>query len=329
MKSVYVFMSTLLIVDTFLASYFAAFNSRHVLVVEGSDANIAMVAPVEPARQTTSEKPPSPDPEPAIRKDLIVTADGFIESKLVRPVPVTPPAPKFVSRRATSHNDFDDLYVPDDITTSNMILAADAQVLDDDEEHLFRPDEPVSRADFVRWMVRVRELKPTKTDHVTYEDVKSDHPYHREIEAATRAGYIQGYLVEGAAQKEFRPDSGITRQEFAAMYCTFTGKRARAEKLSRKDIQKYLLSNTHETEVGHNTYLDVGDVSDWAYRWVAVAHQAGALKQAFNVDPYYYDDQSAYLRPNTKMTRAEAINILITLFGAPVRHLKHTTVASN
>ena len=52
-------------------------------------------------------------------------------------------------------------------------------------------------------------------------------------------------------------------------------------------------------------------------------------KQAFGVDPYYYDDDSAYLRPNLKMTRAQAIHVLITLFGAPVRHSKHTALATN
>lgn len=326
MKTVYVFMSALLVVDTFLASYFAAFNSRHVLVVEGSDAKVAMVAPVEQVKKKSEAAVAKLADQLPVRKDLLVTADGFIESKVVRP---PPPQPKFAHGLALSHNEFDDLYVPDENVTTNLSMAADAEVLDKDEENLFHPEEPVTRADFVRWMLRVRQIPASKSDHVTYSDVHPDNPYYREIETATKAGFIQGYLIDGEVQKEFRPDAGITREEFAAIYCTFTGKRTRAQKLKKNDIERYLLSNAHETEVGHNTYLDIGDVSDWAYRWVAVAHQAGALKQAFSVDPYYYDDQSAYLRPNLKMTRAQAVSFLITLFGAPVRHSKRATVASS
>ena len=130
---------------------------------------------------------------------------------------------------------------------------------------------------------------------------------------------VQGYTVKGKPQKVFKPEQFITRQEFAVMYGTFSGKRGRAEKLSKADIDNYLRYNVAQSSFGTLAYKDVGDVDDWAKKWVAVSQQAGVLDQCFDASPYQSDKDKTYLRPQEKMTRAEAVNILVKLYGIQSR----------
>ena len=103
------------------------------------------------------------------------------------------------------------------------------------------------------------------------------------------------------------------------MYGTFSGKRGRAEALSKDDIEKYLRYNPAQSQFQDLTFKDAGDVDDWARKWVAVANQAGVLEQCFDVNPYATEEEKRYLHPQQMMTRAEAVNILVKLYGAPSR----------
>jgi spore germination protein len=210
---------------------------------------------------------------------------------------------------------FTDLSSTEGRLQSSLTKAAQAGILDPTQDNKFRPNDPVTRAEFARWMVRVRQVPLADGSSPTYSDVPASSPYFGEIEGATKAMMVQGYTVKDKPQKEFKPDQFITRQEFAVMYGTFSGKRGRAEKLSRSDIEKYLRYNVSQSNFGTLTYKDVGDVDDWARKWVAVAQQAGVLLQCFDTDPYVGDKDKTYLRPQEKMTRAEAVNILVKLYG--------------
>lgn len=210
---------------------------------------------------------------------------------------------------------FTDIKSTDARLVPSVTQAADAGILDPTEDKRFRPNEPVTRADFTRWMVRVRQVQPIVAAKPTYNDVNATNKYFPDIEGATRAMMVQGYNVKGSSGKEFKPDNFITRQEFAVMYGTFSGKRGRAEKLSKDEVEKYLRYDPSATTYGTTSFKDVGDVDDWARKWVAVAQQAGVLEQAFAVSPYDKNDDEKYLRPQQKMTRAEAVNILVKLYG--------------
>jgi len=284
-----IFISVLLVLDSFFVAYAVGLNSRHVLVV---DASLGPPLAKRAAESTTVTTAPTPS-------TTATTA-----------TPATP------TPAATS---FTDLTTADMRLQSSLKSAADSGILDPTKDKKFRPNDPVTRADFTRWMVRVRQVQPIIPAEPTYADVPGNNTYYKDIEGATRANMVQGYTVKDAARKDFKPDQFITRQEFAVMYGTFSGKRGRAETLSKDDIDKYLRYNPGTTTFGELTYKDVGDVDDWARKWLAVAHQAGVLEQSFDVSPYNSTDDKRYLRPQQKMTRAEAVNILVKLYGSQSR----------
>jgi hypothetical protein len=272
-------ISALLVLDSFFVSYALGLNSRHVLVID--PALVHATAPVA-----------------------------------TQPIP----APQVVASAALpTAQDFTDLNATNGRLQSSLTQAADAGILDPVKDKKFHPNDPVTRADFTRWMVRVRQVPTDSPGASTYSDVKSSSPYFGDIEGATKAMMVQGYIVKGQPQKAFKPAQFITRQEFSVMYGTFSGKRGRAETLSKADVDRYLRYNTASSDFGKLTYRDVGDIDDWARKWAAVAQQAGVLGQCFDVDPYSADAEKTYLRPQEKMTRAEAVNILVKLYGIQSR----------
>ena len=219
----------------------------------------------------------------------------------------------------TTAKNFDDLEKTEKRLVKSLKAAADAGVLDQSKDKLFHPNKPVTRADFTRWMVRIKQLPLVSETFSSYVDVKAVNPYFREIETATKAVMVQGYPIKGSTDKEFKPDQIITRQEFAAMYGTFSGKRARAEKLNAEKIDEYLQYDPDKSKVAKVGYKDEGQIDDWARKWVAVAQQAGVIEQAFDCNPGAKKEERRFLHPQKQMTRAESVNILVKLFGLSAR----------
>lgn len=74
----------------------------------------------------------------------------------------------------------------------------------------FKPDNPVTRAEFSRMLNVVLGL--TNQVSTGFQDVNSTEWYYGEVRKAVSAGFISGY-----ADNTFRPNSKITRQEAAVM----------------------------------------------------------------------------------------------------------------
>jgi hypothetical protein len=286
-KWMLILIGFLMLADSFFVSYAIGLNMRKVQVVDSS----------------LSLKP--------------TALQSKQEATAVQTSPPSQGATELAASTATaSSTNFTDLRQTESRLQSSLIKAADAGILDPTTDKQFRPNDPVTRADFTRWMVRIRQIPTFSPETPTYTDVTTSNPYYAEIEGATKAMMVQGYNVKDSPQKEFKPDNNITRQEFAVMYGTFSGKRGRAETLSKDDIEKYLRYNAATSQFQDVTFRDVGDVDDWARKWVAVANQAGVLEQCFDVSPYSASDEKRYLHPQQMMTRAEAVNILVKLYGA-------------
>ena len=71
---------------------------------------------------------------------------------------------------------------------------------------LFRPDEPITRAEFAELACSFENL--TSGPPNFFSDVPSTHPYYDVINYAVARGWLQGY-PDGT----FRPDNFITRAE--------------------------------------------------------------------------------------------------------------------
>ncbi|MCW5821215.1 MAG: S-layer homology domain-containing protein [Cyanobacteria bacterium TGS_CYA1] len=216
---------------------------------------------------------------------------------------------------ATTAEKFSDIEKTDRRLVPSLIAAANAGVLDVSADNLFHPNDPVTRADFTRWMVRTKQIPKVPAEAQSYADVAKDNKYFDDIETATASQMVQGYPRKGSSEKDFKPDNFITREEFAVMYGTFSGKRSRAEKLAETDIKDYLRYDSKTSSICPAAYRDEGEIDDWARKWVAIAQQTGVIDQAFDCAPNNSEDPKRYLHPQKRMTRAEAVNILVKLYG--------------
>ena len=73
----------------------------------------------------------------------------------------------------------------------------------------YKPNEKLTRAEFSVIITRILELDTTHTNDTLYYDVNK-HWSKNEINVLTKTGIIEGY-----ANKSFRPDESITREEVA------------------------------------------------------------------------------------------------------------------
>jgi uncharacterized protein YcfL len=86
----------------------------------------------------------------------------------------------------------------------------------------FTPQKPITRAEFVRWLVRANNamfagtpdkiLRLPETGKATFSDVPPTHPDFRYIQGMTDAGYVIGY-----DEKTFKPTQTLTREEMLAI----------------------------------------------------------------------------------------------------------------
>jgi len=79
-----------------------------------------------------------------------------------------------------------------------------------EDTETFRPDEAITRAEFVAYFMRLLKLPPS-TAATLFSDMK-DHPLSQEVQAAAELG-----LTNGLPNGSFMPEQGMTRQEAAVI----------------------------------------------------------------------------------------------------------------
>ena len=82
----------------------------------------------------------------------------------------------------------------------------------------YRPDQFVTRAEFMKLVNQVAGLTATSAAVQQYKDVKSSAWYYNEVSKALAEGYIQG---KSASLME--PEANITRQEAITMVARVSG----------------------------------------------------------------------------------------------------------
>ena len=137
----------------------------------------------------------------------------------------------------------------------------------------YRPDEYVTRAEFVRMVNGIIDYNE-KTG-ITYKDVTANDWFYDYISVAQNLGYISGYSAEG-----FGPNDNITREQAASIAARI----------------QYLADNS----AGIEKYTDKDEISEWAKEALGAASNAGFIGG--------YEDGS--LRPLNFLTRAEALTML-------------------
>ncbi|QNB46784.1 hypothetical protein BR63_10975 [Thermanaerosceptrum fracticalcis] len=127
------------------------------------------------------------------------------------------------------------------------------------EDHAFRPEVNITRAEFTAILVRILKLEDKAS--ITFKDVLPDQWYFESLAKAYQAGIVSGYSAE-----EFRPNEFITREQMAVMI-------ANAMTYAKLDMQK----------IGHVTldlemFADKGRIAGWAKESVQKIMRANITK---------------------------------------------------
>ena len=85
----------------------------------------------------------------------------------------------------------------------------------------FEPTRPITRAEFVRWLVRAnnalrkeKEIRLAECGTATFSDVPPSHPDFRYIQGMANAGIVIGYDAT-----TFKPEKALSREELIAIKC--------------------------------------------------------------------------------------------------------------
>lgn len=144
----------------------------------------------------------------------------------------------------------------------------------------YGPEQPLTRAQFAAFLVKVLGLTARGGQNLSFSDVPASYWGCQAIEAAAEAG-----LVSGTGNGRFEPERNITRQEMATVLdkvLQYEGKRV---SLSDEQQQQLLAA-----------YTDRNDIAAWAADGLAACINAGLIKGR----------TSSSMAPLGLTTRAEA-----------------------
>lgn len=139
-----------------------------------------------------------------------------------------------------------------------------------DTSNSFRPDDSITRAEFVKIVNRVFNF--TEATDIKFNDVNINDWFYNEISIAVNSGYIDGY-----EDNTFKPNDKISRQEVAKIITT--------------------IKNNYDENIDKiYNYKDYQKVSKWAISFVEGAIEAG-----------YMGVSEVEFRPQDNITRAESV----------------------
>ncbi|PKM83302.1 MAG: hypothetical protein CVU89_00670 [Firmicutes bacterium HGW-Firmicutes-14] len=146
----------------------------------------------------------------------------------------------------------------------------------DNTRQLFKPDDPISRGEVTAMLIKALELNQYLPNVPSFSDVPMMHQYYGYIEAAYKAGIINGY------DGKFNPDEGVTREELAVI------------------LVNGLNGSEAEGDATLDRFNDAGKISDWAQ---------DAVISSVNMGLIMGDDKGNF-NPRQNVTRAEAAAII-------------------
>lgn len=150
------------------------------------------------------------------------------------------------------------------------------------DDGTYRPERPVTRAEFASLVNRAFQL--TDTADISFKDLPQSNWAHREIAAAVKAGYVKGY-EDGS----FRPNKNVTREEAASMVAA----------LLELDVEASVQSDAT------NKFADAALIADWSRAAIAALVDAQLMAGM----------QDGRFAPQAVLTRAQAVTLLEKALG--------------
>lgn len=141
------------------------------------------------------------------------------------------------------------------------------------EDGTFRPDQPITRAEFVSLVNRYLGYTAAKT--ISFSDVAAGDWYANQVAIAVNAGYVGGF-----EDNTFRPGDNITRAQTASIIARLTG-------LSNNAAESYKFADAHRNP-------------EWAKGAIGAVAAKG----------YMIGDEKNNFDAPDPLTRAEAVAIL-------------------
>ncbi|GAB6991919.1 S-layer homology domain-containing protein [Paenibacillus pini] len=149
----------------------------------------------------------------------------------------------------------------------------------------FRPDAFVTRAQMAAMLARnLSNEKASSITNTMFNDVNTSYWAHADIQKAQAAG-----IMKGMTASQFEPEGQITRAQFAMIAYRW------AQQTSTDSNSMPIDSESAFTDVNAN---------NWAAKAIAYVNSAGLMVG--------YGDNA--FKPNSKLTRAEAVKVLNILF---------------
>lgn len=141
------------------------------------------------------------------------------------------------------------------------------------EDGLFRPDQPVTRAQIANIVSRAFDLKEDK-EALAFSDVSGDYWAREPIEEVVKGGFMTGF-----PDNTFAPDAPVTRTQSLITLVSGLG-----------------IEPPTDVQASLDRYTDASAIPNWADEKVAAATAGGLVTNYPNLDQ---------LKPNEPTTRAE------------------------
>ena len=147
------------------------------------------------------------------------------------------------------------------------------------EDGSYKPDQSVTRAEYMTLINRVKDFKDDEGKDLAsaFSDMKKSEWYYSAVDTALEQNYVKGY-----EDNTIRPNSTITRVEGFVMIGRLMGV---TEDGTRDDLKDF---------------ADANQVDDWAVPMIGAMVRGGYIKG-------YEENGGKYLKPKSNMTRAEGI----------------------
>ncbi|MDY7008808.1 MAG: S-layer homology domain-containing protein [Cyanobacteriota bacterium] len=229
-----------------------------------------------PSPEATSESPGvseiATSSSPEVENTDSPTATSPSPEQATSEIPLVGTAAPSPETSLTDKIKFSD--VPDNFWASNFIQPLrERDVIAKVDNDKFEPDKPVTRAEFATQIPKVFEEKSTESS-VNYEDVPADSPAQKEIQTATKSGFLSGY-----PGNIFRPEQEVPRLQVLVALAS--------------GLNLEIPSNPDKVL---SIYKDKEKIPDWAKKKVAAATATGLVVNHPDV---------TILNPNKPATRAE------------------------